>query len=150
MDREDLLALAKAVTHARQAVEMAQAKPSPRQASPVGASEDHALDALRIELERSSAAIDRAQVELDRPVPAPTPAPSPAASSASATPASAPSLQPTTQAEPAANFGAPPLAVPIGLGLLFCAVGAGVWLRRGKRGAERAEAGDYVAQVFGA
>ena len=150
MDREDLLALAKAVTQARQAVEMAQAKPSPRQAWPVGASEDHSLEALRVELERASAAIDRAQVELDRPVPAPTPAPPPAASSASAAPASAPSLQPTTPVEPAADFGAQPLAIPIGLGLLFCAVGAGVWLRRGKRGSKRAEAADYVARVFGA
>ncbi len=150
VDREDLLALAVAATDSRQALKDIQALLKSGQVRFKTPGEQHAFESLRVELERVGAAINQARSELDRPVPPPAPVPLPAASSASATPASAPSLQPTTQAEPAADFGALQLAIPIGLGLLFCAVGAGVRLRRGKRGSRRAEAADYVARVFGA
>ena len=41
-------------------------------------------------------------------------------------------------------------ALQLGKRLLFCAVGAGAWMRRGKRVSKRAEAAEYVARVFGA
>lgn len=144
MDREDLLALAKAVTQARQSVEKAQSRPGlGRSDSPT---EDHVLDPLRAELERASAAIGRARLELDSPTPAPVTLPP----SAPATTASVPVAQPPAASAAPAASGVHRLVIPLGLGLLFCAVCAALWMRGGKRGSRRAEAADYVARVFGA
>ncbi len=144
MDREDLLALAKAVTQARQSAERAQTHPGPGRGRSDSPTEVHVLEPLRAELERASAAIGRAQLELDSP----TPAPATPASSAPATAASAPATQPSATSGAPAAFGVHRLLIPMGLGLLFCAVCAAVWMRRGKRGSRRAEASDYVARVF--
>ena len=146
MDREDLLALAKAVNQARQSAERAQSHSGPDRGRPESPTKDQFLEPLRAELERASAAIGRAQLELDSP----TPAPVTSASSAPATTASVPVTQPSATSGAPAAFGVHRLVMPIGLGLLFCAGCAAVWMRRGKRGSRRAEASDYVARVFGA